>query len=70
MLVKKTTEFHIGCVSLQMNTVSRKVLKSIEMLFIAAHDNGDCLKQVLCENNQMNRSTMSSIPTIWMPVWG
>ncbi|XP_031631439.1 uncharacterized protein LOC116345865 [Contarinia nasturtii] len=50
-----------------VNEMSRKVLQSIEAAMVAPEDNGNCLKQILCQNNQFKSI---SINQIWLPVWG
>lgn len=47
--------------------MSKKVLKSIEAAFIAREDNGNCLKQILCENNK-SKTVLNN--RLWLPVWG
>lgn len=63
----------IGCgpskfpiLSLQINEISRKVLMSIDAAMIAAQDNGNCLKKILCENSKFDKMTPNKI---WLPVW-
>lgn len=38
------------------------------MGLLSSHDDGNCLKQVLCKNNQWKSKDLSGT-RIWMPVW-
>lgn len=38
------------------------------MGLLSSHDDGNCLKQVLCKNNQWKSKGLSGA-RIWMPVW-
>lgn len=55
--------------SMQMNELSRNVLRSIEVGLVASRDDGNCLKRVLCENNQLQSSEHRAGSRIWMPIW-
>lgn len=39
---------------------------SIDAAMIAAQDNGNCLKKILCENSKFDKTTQNKI---WLPVW-
>ncbi|CAL7937454.1 unnamed protein product [Xylocopa violacea] len=52
----------------ELNELSYNVLRSIEAALVADIDFGNCMRRVLCENNQ--RSTQAAdARKIWMPVW-
>lgn len=53
----------------QLNEITRKVLKSIEAVLVAEEDKGTCLHQMLCENNKFSRKRNDD-QKIWIPVWG
>lgn len=42
----------------QINEISRRALRSFEAFVIAKHDNGECLKRFICENNKFSRKTV------------
>jgi hypothetical protein len=45
-----------------------RVLKSIEVFFTMENDDGECLRQTLCENNRFSRQ-LKGKDRIWLPVW-
>ncbi|KAL0104582.1 hypothetical protein PUN28_017376 [Cardiocondyla obscurior] len=51
-----------------LNELSYRVLRSIEAAMIAETDSGNCLRRVLCEDNQYSRETKDD-RRIWIPVW-
>ncbi|XP_070496852.1 uncharacterized protein [Chironomus tepperi] len=42
----------------QVNEISRRALRSFEAFLVAKHDNGQCLKKYICENNKFSRKTV------------
>lgn len=54
---------------MEINELSRRVLRSIDAAMVAEADNAKCLQKVLCENNKYARSRKDN-QKIWMPVWG
>lgn len=42
----------------QVNEISRRALRSFEAFLVARHDNGQCLKKFICENNKFSRKTV------------
>lgn len=48
--------------------MSMRVLKSIEVFFTMENDDGECLRQTLCENNRFSRK-LKGKDRIWLPVW-
>lgn len=54
--------------NIALNELAKRVLSSIEAAFLAAQDNGECLRKNLCENNKYSR-TLESSSKIWIPVW-
>jgi hypothetical protein len=48
--------------------MSMHVLKSIEVFFTMENDDGECLRQTLCENNRFSRQ-LKGKDRIWLPVW-
>lgn len=54
---------------MQINELSRRVLRSIDAVIVAEIDDGKCLQKVLCENNKYARSREDN-QKIWMPIWG
>ncbi|KAJ9601148.1 hypothetical protein L9F63_000727, partial [Diploptera punctata] len=51
-----------------VNVMAQRVLKSIEVFLHMQHDDGECLRQTLCENNRYSRS-LKGTDRIWLPVW-
>ncbi|KAJ3664671.1 hypothetical protein Zmor_000222 [Zophobas morio] len=51
-----------------LNELARRILASIEAAFIANEDDGNCLRQTLCENNKYSRSVEGN-NKILIPVW-
>lgn len=52
----------------ELNELSYSVLRSIEAALVADVDSGNCIRRVLCEDNQ--RSTqIKDARKIWIPVW-
>lgn len=52
----------------ELNELSYSVLRSIEAALVADVDSGNCIRRVLCEDNQ--RSTqIKDGRKIWIPVW-
>lgn len=39
---------------------------SIDAAIVAPEDNGNCLKQVLCENSKVEKISNKKI---WLPIW-
>jgi hypothetical protein len=54
---------------LQINDISRRVLKSIDAVVLANEDRAKCLRHTLCELNKFSRSRKDS-QKYWIPVWG
>lgn len=52
---------------MQINEMSRKVLKSIEAAIFSSKDNGECLREVLCQNTIFY--TNNENEKIWLPIW-
>lgn len=48
--------------------MSRKVLKSIEAAIFASKDNGECLREVLCQNSIFHTNNDEN-EKIWLPIW-
>lgn len=59
----------IFLILMQINELSRRVLRSIDAVIVAEIDDGKCLQKVLCENNKYARSRKDN-QKIWMPIWG
>ncbi|XP_029162004.1 uncharacterized protein LOC114933541 [Nylanderia fulva] len=51
-----------------LNDLSYRVLRSIEAIMIAEEDSGNCLRRILCEENQYSKETNDG-RRIWVPVW-
>ncbi|XP_011153166.1 uncharacterized protein LOC105191446 isoform X2 [Harpegnathos saltator] len=51
-----------------LNDLAYRVLRSIEAAMIAETDSGNCLRRILCEDNQYSKVTNDS-RRIWVPVW-
>ncbi|XP_068909687.1 WAG22 antigen-like isoform X2 [Tenebrio molitor] len=51
-----------------LNELARRILTSIEAAFVANDDDGNCLRQTLCENNKFSRSVEGN-NKILIPVW-
>ncbi|PSN44815.1 hypothetical protein C0J52_17176 [Blattella germanica] len=51
-----------------LNVMSQRVLKSIEVFLALEHDEGECLRLTLCDNNRFSRR-LSGTDRIWLPVW-
>lgn len=51
------------------NEIARRVLVSMEAIFIADQDNGHCLRREICANNKFSR-TLSNNQKLWIPVYG
>jgi hypothetical protein len=41
----------------RVNEVAKRALRSFEAFVISKHDNGQCLKRFICENNKFSRRT-------------
>ncbi|KAG5684942.1 hypothetical protein PVAND_014150 [Polypedilum vanderplanki] len=41
----------------RINEIARRALRSFEAFVISKHDNGQCLKRFICENNKFSRRT-------------
>ncbi|XP_023288111.1 uncharacterized protein LOC105701640 [Orussus abietinus] len=52
----------------ELNELSHRVLRSIEAAMVAEHDNGNCLRRILCEDNRHSRE-IGGGRKIWVPVW-
>ncbi|KAG7190974.1 hypothetical protein KM043_007023 [Ampulex compressa] len=52
----------------ELNELSYRVLRSIEAALIAETDSGNCLRRILCEDNQHSKQTRDA-RKIWVPVW-
>jgi hypothetical protein len=64
---RRATPYDIGSAE-TLNAMSMRVLKSIEMFFTVENDDGECLRQTLCENNRFSRQ-LKGKDRIWLPVW-
>lgn len=51
-----------------LNDLSYRILRSIEAVMIAEEDSGNCLRRILCEENQYSKQTNDG-RRIWVPVW-
>ncbi|XP_028050783.1 uncharacterized protein LOC105830334 [Monomorium pharaonis] len=51
-----------------LNELSYRVLRSIEAALVAETDSGNCLRRILCEDNQYSKQTKDD-RRIWIPVW-
>lgn len=51
-----------------INDLARRVLLSMESALVTEDDDGNCLRQKLCENNKYSRS-LSTRQKVWVPVW-
>ncbi|KAL6434091.1 hypothetical protein ACFW04_005914 [Cataglyphis niger] len=51
-----------------LNDLSYRILRSIEAVMIAEEDSGNCLRRILCEENQYSKETNDG-RRIWVPVW-
>lgn len=51
-----------------LNELSYRVLRSIEAAMVAEADSGNCLRRILCEDNQYSKETKDD-RRIWIPVW-
>ncbi|XP_077271084.1 uncharacterized protein LOC143902229 [Temnothorax americanus] len=51
-----------------LNELSYRVLRSIEAAMVAEADSGDCLRRILCEDNQYSKETKDD-RRILIPVW-
>lgn len=51
-----------------LNDLSYRVLRSIEAVMVAQEDSGNCLRRILCEENQYSKETNDG-RRIWVPVW-
>ena len=51
-----------------VNMMAQRVLTSMEMFLHMQHDDGECLRQTLCDNNRFSR-TLTGTDRIWLPVW-
>ncbi|XP_066582224.1 uncharacterized protein [Prorops nasuta] len=52
----------------ELNELSHRVLRSIEAALVADIDSGNCLRRMLCEDNQYSKETGDG-RRIWIPVW-
>ncbi|XP_047360471.1 uncharacterized protein LOC124953303 isoform X2 [Vespa velutina] len=52
----------------ELNELSYRVLRSVEAALIADMDSANCLRRILCEDNQYSKSTNDG-RKIWVPVW-
>jgi hypothetical protein len=64
---RRSTPYDIGSTE-TLNAMSMRVLKSIEVLFTMENDDGECLRQTLCDNNRFSRQ-LKGKDRIWLPVW-
>lgn len=53
----------------QINEISRRALQSFEAFVVAKHDNGQCLKKFICENNKFSRKAMD-LQKYMIPIFG
>ncbi|XP_011873708.1 PREDICTED: uncharacterized protein LOC105565271 [Vollenhovia emeryi] len=51
-----------------LNELSYRVLRSVEAAMVAEADSGNCLRRILCEDNQYSKGTKDD-RRIWIPVW-
>lgn len=51
-----------------LNDLSYRILRSIEAVMIAEEDSGNCLRRILCEENQYSKE-INDGRRIWVPVW-
>ncbi|XP_018402712.1 PREDICTED: uncharacterized protein LOC108779735 [Cyphomyrmex costatus] len=51
-----------------LNELAHRVLRSIEAAMVAEADSGNCLRRILCEDNQYSKETKDD-RRIWIPVW-
>ncbi|XP_017789739.1 PREDICTED: uncharacterized protein LOC108572064 [Habropoda laboriosa] len=51
-----------------LNELSYSVLRTIEAALVADMDSGNCIRRILCENNQFSTRTKDA-RKIWIPVW-
>lgn len=52
-----------------VNELARRVLVSMEAVFYAHMDDGNCLRREICSNNKYSRS-MDNNQKLWIPVYG
>ncbi|KAK2588626.1 hypothetical protein KPH14_006394 [Odynerus spinipes] len=52
----------------ELNELSFRVLRSVEAALVANMDSGNCLRRILCEDNQYSKATNDG-RKIWIPVW-
>lgn len=52
----------------ELNELSYRVLRSVEAAMVADMDSANCLRRILCEDNQYSTSTNDG-RKIWVPVW-
>lgn len=52
----------------ELNELSYRVLRSVEAALVADMDSANCLRRILCEDNQYSKSTNDG-RKIWVPVW-
>lgn len=53
----------------QINDISKRTLQSIEAFVISKHDQGQCLKKFICENNKSSRKAID-IQKYTIPIFG
>ncbi|XP_015184898.1 PREDICTED: uncharacterized protein LOC107070868 [Polistes dominula] len=52
----------------ELNELSYHVLRSLEAAMVADRDSANCLRRILCEDNQYSKNTNDG-RKIWIPVW-
>jgi hypothetical protein len=51
-----------------LNAMSLRVLRSMEVFLAMQKDDGECLRQTLCDNSRFSRR-LDGTDRIWLPVW-
>lgn len=67
--VKRAIEEHSPNNIREINDISKRTLQSIEAFVLAKHDQGQCLKKFICENNKFSRQA-ADIQRYTIPIFG